>query len=169
MSRVQIRCMSQYFPISLPCLIKKSYDNIFLVANFMFHFILGLFIALSPTTQSIEKAFLQNNPRILYSLFSSESSINISLPEPISFSDQVSREQAFFLFKKIFSSFNTLEFYPEEEFPFSSENQSFIFKARWSFKDNRNNNQYPIHIFFYLIKEKLKNTWKIIEIKAEKI
>jgi hypothetical protein len=63
------------------------------------------------------------------------------------------------------------------------ENQNFIFKARWSFRDNKNNNQHVIHIFFYLIEEKssaspfrqgLKNenskkTWKIIEIKAEKI
>jgi len=139
------------------------------VANLQVILLTALLSLLSPVTQEIEKAFLQNNPKILYSLFSLESSINISLPEPISFSDQVSSEQAYFLFRKIFSSFTTLEFYSEEEFPFSTENQSFIFKARWSFKDNKNNNQYPINIFFYLINEKLKNSWKIIEIKAEKI
>ncbi len=139
------------------------------MVNFIFNLILGLFVILPPATQNIEKAFLQNNPRILYSLFSSQSSINISLPEPISFSDQVSNEQAFFLFRKIFSSFTTLEFYPEEEFPLPAENQSFIFKARWSFKDNRNNNQLAINLFFYLTNENLKNSWKIIEIKAEKI
>jgi len=139
------------------------------VANLQVILLTALLSLLSPVTQEIEKAFLQNNPKILYSLFSLESSINISLPEPISFSDQVSSEQAYFLFRKIFSSFTTLEFYSEEEFPFSTENQSFIFKARWSFKDNKNNNQYPINIFFYLINEKHKNSWKIIEIKAEKI
>lgn len=138
---------------------------------------------LPATTQDIEKAFLQNNPKILYSLFSTKSSINISLPEPISFSDQLSNQQAFFLFRKIFSAFTTFEFYSEKELPSDLENQYFIFKARWSFRDNKNNNQHVINVFFYLIEEKtntstlrqiLKNenskkTWKIIEIKAEKI
>jgi hypothetical protein len=138
---------------------------------------------LPPTTQNIEKAFLQNNPKILYSLFSAKSSINISLPEPISFSDQLSNQQAYFLFRKIFSAYATFEFYSEKELPSDLENQNFIFKARWSFRDNKNNDQYVIHIFFYLIKEKnndpslrrnlknenLKNSWKIIEIKAGKI
>lgn len=137
----------------------------------------------STTSQNIEKAFLQNNPKILYSLFASTSSINISLPEPISFSDQLSNQQAYFLFQKIFSSFTTFEFYSESNLPSLPEKQEFIFKARWSFKDNKNNNQYVIHIFFYLIKEKnndspfrsnqksekIEKTWKIIEIKAKKI
>jgi hypothetical protein len=146
--------------------------------------LLTTFISLLPaTTQDIEKAFLQDNPKILYSLFSAQSSINISLPEPISFSDQLSNQQAYFLFRKIFSSFTTLEFYSEKEIPAELENQNFIFKARWSFRDNKNNDQYVIRLFFYLIKEKndvsrlglrpknenLKDSWKIIEIKAEKI
>ncbi len=146
--------------------------------------LLTVLVSLLPTTtQNIEKAFLQNNPKILYSLFSAKSSVNISLPEPISFSDQLSNQQAYFLFRKIFSAYTTFEFYSEKELPSDLENQSFIFKARWSFRDNKNNNQHVIHVFFYLIKEKnsdpsfrqnLKNenskiTWKIIEIKAEKI
>ncbi len=146
--------------------------------------ILTVLVSLLPTTtQNIEKAFLQNNPKILYSLFSAKSSINISLPEPISFSDQLSNQQAYFLFKKIFSSYTTFEFYSEKELPSDLENQNFIFKARWSFRDNKNNNQYVIYVFFYLIKEKNsdpsfrqslknenpKNSWKIIEIKAGKI
>lgn len=145
---------------------------------------LTLFVSLLPaTTQDIEKAFLQNNPKILYSLFSAKSSINISLPEPISFSDQLSNQQAYFLFRKIFSAFTTFEFYSEKELTSELENQYFIHKARWSFRDNKNNNQYVIYVFFYLIKEKSdasslrpslkdensKNSWKIIEIKAEKI
>ena len=167
----------------LPCLTKESYDNIFFVANLSIVLFTVLVSLLPATTQEIEKAFLQNNPRILYSLFSAKSSINISLPEPISFSDQLSNQQAYFLFQKIFSAFTTFEFYSEKELPSELENQYFIFKARWSFRDNKNNNQYVIHIFFYLIKEKSsaslirqslknensKNTWKIIEIKAEKI
>ncbi|UCC41831.1 MAG: hypothetical protein JSV96_12620 [Candidatus Aminicenantes bacterium] len=129
---------------------------------------------LPSTIQDIEKAFLQNNPKILYSLFSSRSSINISLPEPISFSDQLSHQQAYFLFKRTFSSYATFEFYSESKLPASPEIRNFIFKARWSFKDKKTNNQYVFHIFFYLMdeaskkSEKLKSNWKIIEIKAER-
>jgi len=153
------------------------------VANLNIILLTVLFSLLPTTSQNIEKAFLQNNPKILYSLFSSKSAINISLPEPISFSDQLSNQQAYFLFRNIFSSFTTFEFYSKRELPSLPERQNFIFKARWSFRDNKNNNQYVIHIFFYLIKEKnyaslfrpnqknekIKNTWKIVEIKAGKI
>jgi hypothetical protein len=145
-----------------------------------------LFTLLSTTAQDIEKAFLQNNPKTLYLLFSSESGINISLPEPISFSDQLSRQQAYFLFKKVFSSYTTFEFFSESEVPPDLEEKSFIFRARWSFRDNKNNNQHVLHIFFFLLNEtesedraspslsgreggNPKNVWKIIEIKAEKI
>ena len=140
--------------------------------------------ALPPTTEAIEMSFLQNNPRMLYEIFSSQSSITISLPEPISFSDQLSHQQAYFLFRKIFSSYLTFEFYSESELPSSVEESYYIFKARWSFKNKKNNNQYVFHIFIYLIKEPgpsglkllsnrsrdhLHDDWKIIEIKAEKI
>jgi len=145
-----------------------------------------LFSLLSTTTQDIEKAFLQNNPKILYSHLSSSSSVNISLPEPISFSDQLSNQQAYFLFKKIFSSYTTFEFFSESEIPPASDEKNFIFKARWSFRDNKNDDQHVLHIFIFLVnekelrdlallspanqkKEEPKNIWKIIEIKAEKI
>jgi hypothetical protein len=139
---------------------------------------------LPPTTEAIEVSFLQNNPRMLYKIFSSQSSITISLPEPISFSDQLSHQQAYFLFRKIFSSYLTFEFYSESELPLTVEETYYIFKARWSFKNKKNNNQYVFHIFIYLIKEpdpsglkllsnrsrdRIHGDWKIIEIKAEKI
>ncbi len=135
-----------------------------------------LFSLLPPITQDIENAFLQNDPGILYPLFSSRSAVNISLPEPISFSDQLSNQQAFFLFRKIFSSFMTFEFYSEIVPPPDLKDNHYIFKARWSFRDNRNDNQYVLHTFFLLVNEdenqksqREKASWKIIEIKAEKI
>lgn len=121
---------------------------------------------------------------MLYELFSSRSSIHISLPEPISFSDQLSNQQAYFLFRKIFSSYLTFEFYSESELPSTVEENYYIFRARWSFKNKKNNNQYVFRIYFYLIEEfvptkqnihsrpsdeNLRNDWTIIEIKAEKI
>ncbi len=141
------------------------------MANFIVYILSSLCLLFSASSQNIEKAFLQNNPKILYSQFSSKSHINISLPEPISFSDQLSNQQAYFLFKKIFNSFSTFEFYSERQ-SLSSEQETYIFKARWSFKNKKNNNQYVFHIFFFLLKEndqKHGNLWKITEIKAEKI
>jgi hypothetical protein len=126
------------------------------------------------TTQNIEKAFLQNNSKMLLALLPPRSHINVSLPSPISFADQVSNQQAYFLFKKIFSSYSTFEFYSERQKQ-SSQSETTILKARWSFRDKKNNNQYVFNIFFYLKRlevedrEQKKNVWKITEIKAEKI
>lgn len=129
---------------------------------------------LSTTTQNIEKAFLQNSSKLLYELFSAQNPINISLPEPIYFSDQLSSQQAYFIFKNIFSSYSTFEFYSDRQ-PQSSKNNNHIFQARWSFRDKKNNDQYLFYIFFYLAKERSeekkssKTSWKITEIKAKKI
>jgi hypothetical protein len=145
------------------------------VANFIVILSAGLFFLLSPTAQNIERAFLQNNSKILYSILSSRSSINISLPEPISFSNQVSNQQAYFLFQRIFSSYTTLEFYSETELSLLPDRQDFIFKARWSFENNKNKNQHVIHVFFFLMKEESGQNrnagegWRILEIKAAKI
>ena len=131
-------------------------------------------ILLPSTTLNIERAFLQNDARMLHSLFPPQSHINISLPEPISFSDQVSNQQAYFLFQKIFSAYTTFEFYSENQ-PTSIEGNSAIIKTRWSFRDKKNRNQYVFNVFFYLIKLPLKvkgqtrDTWKIFEIRAATI
>lgn len=144
------------------------------MANLLISALAILSFLLSSTSQDIEKAFLQNNPKMLYKLFASESYVNVSLPEPIYYSDQLSNQQAYFLFKKIFSAYSTFEFYSDRQ-SLSSQNQSYILKARWSFRNKRNNNQYVFNIFFYLKnrqgKEKdiIENAWKITEIKAEKI
>lgn len=148
---------------------------------FLLPFLLS-FLAL--TTKNIEKSFFQNDPRLLIPLLSSRNHVNISLPEPISFSDRLSREQTYFFFRKIFSVYSTFEFYLESGSP-PLERDSYIFKARWSFKNKKNNNQYVFHIFFLLKNEarpkagpaakpavkgkKYQPAWRIIEIRAEKI
>ncbi|MBS3818826.1 hypothetical protein KGY73_04915 [bacterium] len=125
---------------------------------------------LTSTSQNIEKAFLQNNPRMLYSQFSSEKPINISFPQPLYFSDQISDQQAYFFFKNIFSTYSTFEFYSERKITFSGK-RGYILKARWSFKNKKNNNQYVFHLFFYLSQSSnsSNNLWKITEIRAVKI
>ncbi|MFQ6108209.1 MAG: hypothetical protein ACE5L7_01485 [Candidatus Aminicenantales bacterium] len=167
----------------ITCLPERGCDSIFYVTHFISLLIIFQSL-LSPTTEAIESAFLRNNARMLYEILSSQSSINISLPEPISFSDQLSNQQAYFLFRRIFSSYSTFEFYSEAEPPVITEESHYIFKARWSFKNRKNKNQYVFHIFFYMReesglsrekrhqsskKEVPTENWKILEIKAERL
>lgn len=113
---------------------------------------------------------------MLYPLFSDSTHVNISFPEPITFSDQLSHQQAYFFFKKIFSTYTTFEFYSESDLPLFHNEENFIFKARWSFINKKNNNQHVFHIYFYLMNESLgrkiepsKEIWKITEIRAERL
>lgn len=136
-------------------------------------YLISLFLSLfSSVPKNIEKAFLQNNAALLHSLLPVKSAIHISLPEPISFSDQVSDEQAYFLFRRIFRTYTTFEFYPENQKTASLEKSHYIFKARWSFL-TKNRNQHVFKLFFYVRFEpglsENGDPWKIAEIKAEKI
>lgn len=146
-------------------------------------FVLSLILSLlAVPTKTIEKSFLQNDPRVFYELLPSDSRINISLPDPISFSDQISSQQAFFLFQQIFSAYTTFEFYTEGDTPYFVEEGGVILKARWSFKNNKTSDQYVLQLFFYLARAndrtqraepaKLRTRqagWIIAEIKAAEI
>ena len=141
------------------------------MANLIISLVTTLSLLFTSTSQNIEQAFLQNSPKMLHSLFSKQSNINISLPQPISFSDQLSNQQAYFLFRRILSSYSTSGFFSDQQ-PSSTSNNSFIIKARWSFKD-RKNKLYVFLVFFYFINEPTETKdgiikqWKISEIRAE--
>jgi len=130
---------------------------------------------LSQTTRSIEKAFFQDDPRLLYSLLSSQGHVHISFPDPISFSDQISPQQAFYFFRQIYATYSTFEFYADSELPVLAKERSVIFKARWSFKNKKSDNQHVFQVFFHLINEKPpdrgnpQSPWRISEIKAESL
>ncbi|MBU4255372.1 MAG: hypothetical protein KJ727_12325 [Acidobacteria bacterium] len=134
----------------------------------------ALSLTLTATTQNIERAFLQNNAKLLYSYFPERSYINIALPEPVSFSDYVSNQQAYFLFKRIFSSYTTFQFFSDRETIFIPR-RTVIFKARWSFLDRKTDNQHVYFIYFYLtfhtdgINHREPVFWKIREIRVEVI
>ncbi len=138
--------------------------------------IISLFIAiplfLTDTPQTIEKAFLQNNPKLLISLFSTRNRVSISLPAPLVFSDQLSAQQTYFLLKDIFSTYSTFEFYSEPA-PSAVSEKTMILRARWSFRHKRNKDQYVFHVFFLLVPEEHNRDmnpspqWKITEIKAQ--
>jgi hypothetical protein len=130
---------------------------------------------LSQTTRSIEKAFFQDDPWLLYSLLTTGGHVYISLPEPISFSDQISPQQALFFFRQVYAEYSTFEFYADSELPVLAKPESFIFKARWSFKNKKSDNQHVFQVFFHLAREMLPDgrsrqvPWRITEIKAESL
>ncbi len=143
-------------------------------------FALAIFLVIpSPPTRPIEQAFLQNNADILTGLFPAGQTVLISLPEPLSFADQVSSEQARFLFERIFSVYKTTEFFLDPSISFLPGIPDLVLKTRrWSFRNARTGMQYPFRVFFYLAplrdpaNPRSRDSgplWKILEIRAEKI
>lgn len=145
--------------------------------------ILGISLSLlSGAVKDIEKAFFLNDAEVLLTKLSAKNHVLLSLPEPISFSDRLSREQTFFYFRRIFSSFSTFEFYTESDFSPSFAGDHCIFRARWSFKNIKTQHQHVFQVFFLLINEysppgsrpdtaaaqKPPDIWKIGEIRAYK-
>jgi hypothetical protein len=136
--------------------------------------LLLIFSLLSQTTRAIERSFFEDRPDLLYMLFSDGGHVNLSLPEPISFSDQVSSQQAFFVFRRLHRTYSTFEFYADSEFPILAWERGFIFKARWSFRNKANSDQYVFQVFFYLSLDKRppgegRSLWKITDIRAERL
>jgi hypothetical protein len=132
-----------------------------------------LLITLNPssTARSIERVFLQNNARALLEFLPTEGRINLSFPEPISFSDQLSNQQTVLLLDKLFSIYTTQEYFSELRDEAHGE-KSYFFKARWSFQD-KNRNLYALDLFFQLglvtNEAEGSSSWKITDIRAEKI
>jgi hypothetical protein len=129
---------------------------------------------LSQTTRAIERSFFEDRPTLLYTLLAERGEVSLSLPEPISFSDQVSSEQAFFVFRRLNRTYSTFEFYADSEFPILARDRGFIFKARWSFRNKANNDQFVFQVFFYLSLDKRppgegRSLWKITDIRAERL
>jgi hypothetical protein len=129
---------------------------------------------LSQTTRTIERSFFEDRPELLHSVFTEGGRINISLPEPISFSDQVSSDQAFFVFRRLRRTYATFEFYADSESPILARAQGIIFKARWSFRNTASNDQYVFQVFFHLKPARRppgagRSLWQITDIRAERL
>jgi hypothetical protein len=131
-----------------------------------------------PVTKPLEKAFLQNSPEILREILTAEGDIPVSLPEPLSLADQLSPDQAYLVFKRIFSVYQTTEFFVSSGILTVPGQPGGILKARWSFRNQKTGNQYPVRVFFYLSPEPVSSrpgqritagTLRIVEIRAEKL
>jgi len=131
-----------------------------------------------PVTKPLERAFLENSPEILRGILTAEGDIPVSLPDPLSLADQLSPDQAFLVFKRIFSVYKTTEFFVSAGFLSIPGQPGGILKARWSFRDEKTGNQYPLRVFFYLVPENVASrpgrgvsgkALRIVEIRAEKL
>ena len=131
---------------------------------------------LAPGPVELEKAFLRTSARLLRPILA-ETAVLISLPDPLSFSDQVSGEQATLLFSQIFAQYRTLEFYPEGPLVTMPGKPGGIFQAHWSFRDVRTGAGHAFRLFFYLVRESGPSArgpagpvtvWKVSEIRAER-
>jgi len=145
-----------------------------------FHLLaLSVLLALPfPIAARIEKAFLQNSPQVLRELMTSEGTIPVSLPEPLSLADQLSPDQVYLVFGRIFSVFKTTEFTTDPQLSALPGLPGGILKARWSFRNERTGDQYPFRIYFFVVPERLSPSadapgpriaLKIVEIRAEKL
>ena len=134
-----------------------------------------------PIASRIETAFLQNSPSVLREILTTEGTIPVSLPEPLSLADQLSPDQTFLVFDRIFSVFKTTEFTTDPKLSALPGLPGGILKARWSFRNERTGNQYPFRIYFFVVPARLPPSagapgpglaglaFKIVEIRAERL
>lgn len=145
-----------------------------------FHlFALTLLLSLPlPVASRVETAFLQNSPSILREVLTTEGTIPVSLPEPLSLADHLSPDQAFLVFEHIFSVFKTTEFTTEPRLSALPGLPGGILKARWSFRNERTGAQVPLRVHFFVVPVRLPPaargrgpwlTFRIVEIRAEKL
>lgn len=128
---------------------------------------------LALTIKDIERAFLQNRADLLSNLCWQEAAIQVSLPDPISFSDILTAAQTRVFFARLFASYPTFEFLVESPLPAHPLGQTWIIRSRWSFLAKKNLSQHVLRVYFLLkmtTQEGKRDVgWKIIEIRAEKI
>jgi hypothetical protein len=145
-----------------------------------FHlFSLTLLLSLPlPVASRIETAFLQNSPAVLREILVADGTIPVSLPEPLSLADQLSPDQAFLVFRQIFSVFKTTEFTTDPRLSALPGLPGAILRARWSFRNERTGNQYPFRVYFFIVpvarppEAGLRGpatTFRIVEIRAERL
>lgn len=131
-----------------------------------------------PVASSLQNAFLQDSPALLSELLTTEGSIPVSLPEPITLADQLSPDQARLVFERVFASFTTTEFTTEAQPSSLPGSPGLILKARWSFRNKRTGVQYPLRPIYFFVVPVVPPpsfppggpvlTFKIVEIRSEK-
>lgn len=106
-----------------------------------------------PATPPIEKAFLQNSADALAAVLTARGDIPVSLPEPLSLADVLSPDQAYLVFRRVFATFKTTEFFVTPGLATLPGRPGGVLRARWSFRSERTGRTYPVRVFFFLSPE----------------
>jgi hypothetical protein len=131
-----------------------------------------------PIASRVETAFLQNSPAVLREILTKQGTIPVSLPDPLSVADQLSPDQAFLVFGRIFTVFKTTEFTADPQLSALPGVTGGILKARWSFRNERTGDQYPVRIYFFVAPVRRPPpsagrapamAFEIVEIRAERL
>jgi hypothetical protein len=132
-----------------------------------------------PIAARVQTAFLQDSPALLYRLLATRGDIPVSLPEPLSLADQLSPDQTYLVFDRIFSVFKTTEFTTDPELSTLPGSPGMILKARWSFRNKRTGVQYPLRRLYFFVVPVVPPPspspggpvldFRIVEIRAEKL
>jgi len=126
-----------------------------------------------PIASRVEAAFLRNSPPALRELLATEGTIPVSLPEPLALADQLSPDQAFLVFSRIFAVFRTTEFTADPRLSSLPGRPGAILKARWSFRNERSGDQYPFRVYFFLAPAPGSGdpaaSFRIVEVRAERL
>jgi hypothetical protein len=142
-------------------------------------FVLSALLALPvPVTKPIERAFLENSPGGLAEVLTARGDIPVSLPEPLSIADQLSPDQVYLVFRRVFSVYRTTEFFVTPGLTTLPGRPGGILRARWSFRDQKTGRISPLRVFFFLSPEPLstvpgrgaaRSALRIVEIRGERL
>jgi hypothetical protein len=142
-------------------------------------FFLSALLALPvPVTKPIERAFLENSPGGLAEVLTVRGDIPVSLPEPLSIADQLSPDQVYLIFRRVFSVYTTTEFFVTPGLTTLPGRPGGILRARWSFRDQKTGRMSPLRIFFFVSPEPLEagpgggtagSALRIVEIRGERL
>lgn len=131
-----------------------------------------------PVTKPIERAFLENSAGGLSEVLTVRGDIPVSLPEPLSIADQLSSDQVYLVFRRVFSVYKTTEFFITPGLTTLPGRPGGILRARWSFQDQKTGRISPLRIFFFVSPEPLKtipgrgaaaSALRIVEIRGERL
>lgn len=128
-------------------------------------------------TAQLETAFLQNSAAAVRPLLTRQGALAVSLPEPVSLSDQLSPDQTYLVLNRLFKAFKTTEFISEPRLSALPGRRGGILKARWSLRNERTGAMVPLRIYIYLAPEAVGSereerrgvALRIVEIRAERL
>jgi hypothetical protein len=131
-----------------------------------------------PVTKPIERAFLQDSAEVLAEVLTGQGDVPVSFPEPLSLADQLSPDQVYLVFRRVFAVYKTTEFFVTPGLTTLPGRPGGILRARWSFRDEKTGKTYPMRLFFYLSPEPPgagpnrgapTGVLRVVEIRAERL